>query len=96
MFLQINGLHNTDGDYEGEPERFRSAMFEFVGRLSGYQHKMYIYVGAPPGIPYQRGTSRHRFEVLLDMCVEVFVELGFLSPRAKALADQCTLTGGRS
>ncbi len=98
VFLQINGLHITDGDYEGEPERLRAAMFEFVGRLSAHQcqHKMYIDLGSPPGIPYQRGTNRHIFEVLLDMCVEVFVELGFLSSRAKAFADQCTLTGGRS
>ena len=98
LFLQIDGLHNTDGDYEGEPERFTAAMFELVGRLSAHQcqHKMYIDLGSPPGIPYQRGTNRHIFEVLLDMCVEVFVELGFLSSRAKAFADQCTLTGGRS
>ena len=92
LFLQLNGLHSLDGDYEGEPERFRSALIQFTRRLSGCKHKMYIYLCAPPGSPYQGGPNRYRFETLLDVCVEVFTELGFLSSRAKVFSGQCTLT----
>ena len=53
---------------------------------------MYIYLGTPPGIPAQRGANRHRFETLLDIVVEVFVELGFLATRNKLFTSQCTLT----
>ncbi len=96
LFLQLNGLHNIDGDDEGEPEIFRPALIQLMQKLSGCKHMMFIYLGAHAGIPHQGGASRHRLETLLDACVEVFVGLGFLSSRARVFADQCTLTKRRS
>ena len=53
LFLQLNGLHNEDGDYEGEPERFRAYLFNHIQRLSPQSSRIYIFLGAPAGIPYQ-------------------------------------------
>ena len=52
----------------------------------------YTYISARPPVFLTRGTNRHRFETLLNMCVEVFVEMSMLSSRATINTDSCALT----
>ncbi len=92
LFLYISGLHNTDGDFEGEPDGVQVRLVQL--------HEEALQVLAQDVCLLRRArwyslpgdASRLGFETLLNICVEVFVEMGILSSRATNLTLLCALT----
>ena len=91
MMLQVNGCHE-DGSYSGEPAKLRTEFAGFQRAIAKASTKVLMHLGAPLRDPTQKGASRQRFEVMLNMACDSLTRTGVLAVRSKKSCAQVSVT----